>query len=140
MSRIVPGQQVPQGLARFGSEALVQHLQFGDAVQPEGAEVLAQLAPGGEQPHRAVEGERQGPHAASGPLTVLVAVGEGELVALAQGPGPEGTYPGFVDEDGNGICDNFVDEDGDGVCDLRGNGWRNGDGRVAGTPLQLRVH
>lgn len=23
----------------------------------------------------------------------------------------------FVDEDGDGICDNFVDEDGDGICD-----------------------
>ena len=30
--------------------------------------------------------------------------------------------PGFVDEDGNGICDNFVDEDGDGVCDHAGEG------------------
>ena len=63
-----------------------------------------------------------------GAAVALLVVATASL-ALAQGPGPEGTYPGFVDEDGNGICDNFVDEDGDGVCDLRGNGWRNGSGR-----------
>jgi hypothetical protein len=38
--------------------------------------------------------------------------------------------PGFVDEDGNGICDNFVDEDGDGVCDLAGTGQGRGLGFV----------
>lgn len=52
---------------------------------------------------------------------------------------------GFVDEDGDGVCDNFgfgrgfgrgrgqgagfVDEDGDGVCDYYGLGRGNGQGR-----------
>lgn len=50
--------------------------------------------------------------------------------------------PGFVDEDGDGICDHagsgqgpgqgdgsgFVDEDGDGVCDYAGSGGRPGRG------------
>ena len=53
-------------------------------------------------------------------------------MALAQGPADgygrgamvgEGQFgPGFVDEDGNGTCDNFVDADGDGVCDHAGEG------------------
>ena len=38
--------------------------------------------------------------------------------------------PGFVDENGDGICDNFVDENGDGVCDLAGSGQRQGPGFV----------
>ncbi len=57
------------------------------------------------------------------------------LPRTAQGPG-QGNGPGFVDEDGDGVCDNagtgrghghgngpgFVDEDGDGVCDHAGTG------------------
>ena len=46
-----------------------------------------------------------------------------------------GYGPGFIDEDGNGICDNFVDEDGDGINDNCGgtglgvhNRYRNGGG------------
>ncbi len=53
----------------------------------------------------------------------------------AQGPG-QGNCSDFVDEDGDGVCDNagtgrghgqgngsdFVDEDGDGVCDNAGTG------------------
>ncbi len=35
---------------------------------------------------------------------------------------------GFVDEDGDGVCDNFVDEDGDGVCDYAGTGQGMGHG------------
>ena len=38
--------------------------------------------------------------------------------------------PGFVDEDGNGMCDNFVDGDGDGVSDLAGTGQGQGPGFV----------
>lgn len=53
-------------------------------------------------------------------------------VAMAQGPEP-GTLPGqgagFVDEDGDGVCDNFVDEDGDGVCDRLGTNQWMGRGR-----------
>ena len=56
------------------------------------------------------------------------------------------TRPGFVDEDGDGVCDNagsglgkgwgggshgagFIDEDGDGVCDNAGSGLGKGMGR-----------
>ncbi len=53
-------------------------------------------------------------------------------VALAQGPEP-GTPPGrgagFVDQNGDGVCDNFVDEDGDGICDRRSAGRQMGYGR-----------
>lgn len=42
---------------------------------------------------------------------------------------------GFIDEDGDGVCDNcgFIDEDGDGICDncLNG-GVRPHDGRGRG--------
>lgn len=49
----------------------------------------------------------------------------------------------FIDEDGDGICDNFatgacglgyVDENGDGICDnyAYGSGCRNGGGRGCG--------
>lgn len=31
----------------------------------------------------------------------------------------------FVDENGDGVCDNFVDEDGDGICDLHGENCAN---------------
>lgn len=49
-----------------------------------------------------------------------------------------GNGQGFVDEDGDGVCDNcgtgrgpgFVDEDGDGVCDNCGNGRGRGSGFV----------
>ena len=35
-----------------------------------------------------------------------------------QGTGtPNGSGINFVDEDGDGLCDQFVDEDGDGLCD-----------------------
>jgi hypothetical protein len=67
---------------------------------------------------------------------VLVTIAVLAPAVFAQGPadgyGPgygrgamvsDGQFgPGFVDEDGNGICDNFVDEDGDGVCDHAGEG------------------
>ena len=53
-------------------------------------------------------------------------------VVLAQGPEPDrlpGQGTGFVDEDGNGVCDSFVDENGDGVCDRLGTGKWSGRGR-----------
>jgi hypothetical protein len=39
-----------------------------------------------------------------------------------------GQGAGFMDADGNGVCDNFVDADGDGVCDLAGTGRGQGNG------------
>ncbi len=44
-----------------------------------------------------------------------------EFGMMSQRGGP-GNGPGFVDADGDGVCDNFVDEDGDGVCDNAGSG------------------
>ncbi len=50
---------------------------------------------------------------------------------------PVGWGSGYVDEDGDGVCDNlgtggwgpgYVDEDGDGVCDNLGTGARPQDG------------
>lgn len=48
-----------------------------------------------------------------------------------------GMRNGFIDEDGDGICDNggFIDEDGDGICDNclnEGMRARNGEGRKYG--------
>lgn len=64
-------------------------------------------------------------------------------------PAPQTRYANFVDEDGDGICDNrqtggqglglgkgnrdtFVDEDGDGVCDTYQSGLRKGKGQGRG--------
>ena len=60
----------------------------------------------------------------------------------------------FIDEDGNGICDNqgarasFIDEDGDGICDNRADACPNGQGAgqgygsstCNGTGQHLRAH
>ena len=67
------------------------------------------------------------------------------IPAYAQGPrgnGQErGNGAGFVDADGDGVCDyfgtgrgngqgvGFVDKDGDGVCDYFGTGCGSGQGR-----------
>ncbi|RMF03541.1 MAG: hypothetical protein D6768_05620 [Chloroflexi bacterium] len=57
------------------------------------------------------------------------------MTNFAAGPmGQAGQGPGFVDEDGDGVCDHatdgtrpgFVDEDGDGVCDHATDGTRPG--------------
>jgi hypothetical protein len=40
----------------------------------------------------------------------------------------DGVCDRFVDEDGDGVCDRFVDEDGDGICDLHGSGQGYGRG------------
>ena len=72
-------------------------------------------------------------------IALITAIG---LVSAGYGSG-DGTCDGgcsgsgseFVDEDGDGVCDNFIDKDGDGVnnnCDGTGNGmhkrYRNGGG------------
>ena len=36
----------------------------------------------------------------------------------------------YQDEDADGVCDNFVDEDGGGVCDMMGAGQAEGRGRA----------
>ena len=77
-------------------------------------------------------------------VVVLVTMAVVAPAVFAQGPidgfGPGngrgslvsgGQYgPGFVDENGDGICDNFVDEDGNGVCDKAGTGQGQGPGFV----------
>lgn len=56
----------------------------------------------------------------------MVGRGQGMMGGRAAGPlaqpGQAGRGPGFVDNDGDGVCDNFVDENGDGVCDRAGIG------------------
>jgi hypothetical protein len=63
---------------------------------------------------------------------------DGDGVCDLMGSGGRGQFgrrmgggPGFVDENGDGVCDNFVDEDGDGVCDNCPAGQRMGGGRSA---------
>lgn len=70
-------------------------------------------------------------------------------LAAVIAPGTAGTAPAqdvncaaFIDEDGDGVCDNwnsdtgygacFVDEDGDGVCDYRNSNAGRGYGRGNG--------
>lgn len=68
-----------------------------------------------------------------GLVALIATVG---LVTAGYGPGAEEKqYLGedFVDNDGDGVCDNWVDEDGDGMNDLRpldgsGNKHRYGGG------------
>lgn len=71
-------------------------------------------------------------------VVMVIAILVVPMVVEAAGPGGnsrgqgipnQGARTGFVDEDGDGICDNslgsgigFVDEDGDGVCDNLGTG------------------
>jgi hypothetical protein len=68
--------------------------------------------------------------------TWLATMQENATARLSQAWSPRGNGQGFVDEDGDGVCDNcglgrgngagFVDEDGDGVCDNCGAGPRGG--------------
>ncbi len=67
-------------------------------------------------------------------LVVGLMVGAMAAVALASTPGDgvpaadDQTGANFVDEDGDGNCDEFVDVDGDGICD---NAGENGHGEGA---------
>jgi hypothetical protein len=56
--------------------------------------------------------------------------GDGVCDRLGTGEGM-GRGRGFVDEDGDSVCENFVDEDGDGVCDRLSTGEWVGRGRRA---------
>ena len=88
----------------------------------------------------AVEG---GEPAIQADASQAVAATQSALEEVAVGSaarGAQATCPGYVDEDGDGICDNcgttcgscpgFVDADGDGVCDNygTGNGYSCGNG------------
>src|SRR5215831_7849396 len=55
-------QKVMQGFAGLGPETVGLHNEFQDAVQAKRAEVVAQLAPGRKQPHRAEVGKAQRAH------------------------------------------------------------------------------
>ncbi len=72
-----------------------------------------------------------------GILAAVMLLSLGTTSALAAG---RGNGRGYVDEDGDGVCDNYngacgyVDEDGDGVCDNCGryprrSAYRTGYGR-----------
>ena len=69
-------------------------------------------------------------------LAALLLVGCVSAVAALNGAARRGNGTGwrYVDEDGDGVCDNagtgwrYVDEDGDGVCD----NYATGCGRQAG--------
>ena len=72
-------------------------------------------------------------------LVVGLMVGAMAAVALAATPGDgmpaadDRIGANFVDEDGDGVCDEFVDEDGDGVCDNAGqNAMGEGNGYMGG--------
>lgn len=98
----------------------------------------------------AVEG---GEPAIQADASQAVAATQSALEEVAVGSaarGAQATCPGYVDEDGDGICDNcgatcgscpgFVDADGDGVCDNygnscyghRGHGWCQGGAGACG--------
>ncbi len=60
----------------------------------------------------------------------------------SNGTGGQGSCAGYVDADGDGVCDNYgagqgsrsgyVDADGDGICDNYGNGYGCGNGQGNG--------
>lgn len=62
-----------------------------------------------------------------GAMALVAVVSAGSATAYAVGPA-DARCDAFIDEDGDGICDNcgngvgFIDEDGDGICDNCGNG------------------
>ena len=62
-----------------------------------------------------------------GAMVLVAVVSAGSATAYAVGPA-DARCDAFIDEDGDGICDNcgngvgFIDEDGDGICDNCGNG------------------
>ena len=76
-----------------------------------------------------------------------IATVRGEYVDLdnygtGNGTGGQGSCAGYVDADGDGVCDNYgagqgsrsgyVDADGDGICDNYGNGYGCGNGQGNG--------
>ena len=68
-----------------------------------------------------------------GLVAILATIG---LVTAGYGPGNETCdQQSFVDEDGDGVCDNWVDADGDGINDNRlmdGSGHQYRYGRQQG--------
>src|SRR5262245_35110610 len=73
---LVALQEVVQRLAGLLAKALARHPEVLDAVEAEGAEVVAQLAPSRQEPHRAEIGETQRPYGALGGLGLRVGVAE----------------------------------------------------------------
>ena len=81
---LVPLQEVMQCLARLGLETVLAHTEAVDAVETEGAEVVAQLAPRGKHPYWAEVGEAQWPDCAFGGFGQRVTVLEVHLELVAQ--------------------------------------------------------
>ncbi|MBW6470092.1 MAG: hypothetical protein K0A90_02595 [Methanosarcinaceae archaeon] len=73
-------------------------------------------------------------------VATAAAVDNASSADVAPAYGCQGQGAGFVDDDGDGACDNLVDEDGDGIndyCDSYGagncgNGPRDGTGYCNG--------
>jgi hypothetical protein len=85
-------QQVGHGLARLVAEALLQHIERGDPVDPEVAQADAGLAPRRQRPDLAPVDAAERPHGALARHVLQVAVGEAHLAPLlgrlAQQPQP----------------------------------------------------
>lgn len=60
-------------------------------------------------------------------IALIALIGLVPAATMAQGRGP-GTGPGTGPGNGSGVCSgvNFVDDDGDGVCDNAGTGRGSG--------------
>ena len=84
-----------------------------------------------------------GPGYSNGPMLENEPGPGSRMMGRGYAAGPmmgRGNGPGYVDEDGDGVCDRagtgqgngpgYVDEDGDGVCDHAGTGQGNGPGYV----------
>ena len=66
-------------------------------------------------------------------LALVLSIGTASVFAAGNGTARGGYAAGFIDADGDGVCDNragggcgFVDADGDGVCDNRAGGYGTG--------------
>ena len=77
--------KIGEQLAAFRLEGAAGMNDRRDAVDAEGAEIVAQLAPGGERPHLAPEPQAERAHVAAAAAAQLVAIVEGEHVALFDG-------------------------------------------------------
>ena len=83
-SAVLEHEVILDGLTALRLETLLQQFQRLDAVEPEAAEILAQLAPGGEQPDRTEERQRQRADVAPGRPALDIAVEQMQLLELAQ--------------------------------------------------------
>ncbi len=55
-------------------------------------------------------------------IGAMLVIGLFTIMGFAFAQDSETAATGFVDADGDEVCDNFVDADGNGVCDHKGQG------------------